>query len=327
MPQVTIAGAGLSGATLAYLFKHKGIDFEIYDQLKPWKCGIEPCAWGVNYKDFLKVCELLKLGSFKYILRYDDFAFLDGLKVKAGLATIDKPKLISDLLKGIKVKYTKPELSDSLLIDATGAARAYSQPLESDFRVLTTQRRVKLSQPVPPWAYWSPGVGYAWLIPLSADGIEAHLGAGALKNHDLQATINNLIERVKVKIGEVICSCGAWIRATGPILPMVNGNTVSIGEAAGLVSPLSGGGNIPAMLSAFSLAFNLSDPRRYEREMVHRFGYFRTEERVLKSLATGRVITPRSMMAMKRMLKFVGIHPTLPQYWRILQTIDRRIKV
>lgn len=325
MPQVAICGAGLAGATLAYLLKQRGIDFQIYDILRKLPCGLgSPCGFGVNYQDFLEACELLKLSATKYITRYDEFGFLDSVKVKTDLATIDKPKLIADLLGATEVKYSKPDLSNALIVDATGTARAYSEALEHDFRVLTTQRRVKLSKPVQPWAYWSPGVGYAWLIPLSADGTEAHLGAGALKNNDLQATINNLKERVGVKVKEAICSCGAWIRATGPILPMVN-QTIAIGEAAGLVSPLSGGGNIPAMLSAFSLASNLDSPRQYEREMLRRFGYFRTESKTLRSLSQGEVITPRNIIAMRRMLHFVGIYPSISQYLPIMRTISRRL--
>ncbi|GAJ07213.1 unnamed protein product, partial [marine sediment metagenome] len=234
MPQVTICGAGLAGATLAHLLKHKGIDFEIYDQIKPWKCGVEPCGFGINYRSFLQICELLKLNPFKYVIRRDHFGFIDGIKVRADLATIDKPKLIFDLLEGTERKYDKPKLSDRLIIDATGSARAYSPAPESDFKVQTIQSRVKLSTAVSPWAHFSSSVGYAWLIPLSPSGLEVHLGAGAIKDGNLQETRGHLIERARIDIKEVICSCGAWIRATGPILPMVNRNTIAIGEAAGL---------------------------------------------------------------------------------------------
>ena len=113
-----------------------------------------------------------------------------------------------------------------------------------------------------------------------------------------------------------MCSCHC--EADGKREPYVS-------AAAGLASPLSGGGNIPAMLSALSLASNLGSPKQYEREMVRRFGYFRIEAKVISSFLAGRVITPRNIIARIRMFRFVGIYPTFPQYWQIIEAINYRL--
>lgn len=325
---VSIFGAGIAGATLAYLLKRRDIDFYIFDKAKPYSCGITPCGWGVNYKDFLEICRLLNLNPDNYILRCDTFCSLDGIKVDADVATIDKPRLISDLLTGIDVKYAAVSVHphDSAIIDATGISRDYSPQLGSPASSITIQQRVKLSAPTSPQMYFSPDVGYAWLIPISKDGTVAHLGSGAFcKGHSLKSTMTYLQIKSGISIENIICSCQSEVRATGPILPMTTNNTTAIGEAAGLVSPLSGGGNIPAMWSAYLLAQNLDNPKVYEKQIVAKYGYFSKEARTLKLLESGKVLTLRNIISIVKMMRFIGLHPTLPQIFYIILTLRNRL--
>ena len=86
--------------------------------------------------------------------------------------------------------------------------------------------------------------------------------------------INGLLDTVGVEVEEEICRCSAFVRASGPILPLRNGSVIAIGEVAGLISPLSGDGSIPGMFSALFLAENWGDSDACERAILKNCGYF-----------------------------------------------------
>ena len=325
--KVIIAGDGLAGSCLSYLFRRKGIEHEIYGKVHHTKCGIEPCGFQVNARDFTHICSRLDLTPADYILRRDTFGFIDGIKVSGNALAIDKPKLIADLLGDTEVKQGRPD-SDSCdyIIDATGVSRAYSPPAPKDFKIPTLQRRVKLSKAVSLWAHFSPEVGYSWLIPLTPDGHEAHLGAGAIKggNENVQIVIDRLLNIVEVEVKEEICRCGSLVRVCGPILPLSNGSVIAIGEAAGLVSPLTGAGNIPGMFSALVLAENWGDFDAYERAILKKYGYFQKEAEALQRLMNGKVVTPSNILAALRVLKFIDAHVSPGQFIRMIRHVRRR---
>ena len=89
--------------------------------------------------------------------------------------------------------------------------------------------------------------GYAWIIPKGPDTANVGLGVragylkGNLKEH-LQAYCDELGF-------EVLSWGGGWIPMGGPVKTMVDGTTLAIGDAAGLVMPSNGGGISQAIIS------------------------------------------------------------------------------
>jgi|TARA_B110000467_G_scaffold162261_1_gene185094 digeranylgeranylglycerophospholipid reductase len=89
--------------------------------------------------------------------------------------------------------------------------------------------------------------GYAWIIPKGPDTANVGLGVragylkGNLKEH-LQAFCDELGF-------EVLSWGGGWIPMGGPVKTMVDGTTLAIGDAAGLVMPSNGGGISQAIIS------------------------------------------------------------------------------
>jgi len=326
--KVIIAGDGLAGSCLSYLLRRKGIEHEIYGKVHHTKCGIEPCGFQVNARDFSHICSKLDLKPADYILRHDTFGFLGGVKASGNALAINKPKLIADLLQDKEVKPGRPDPDVcDYIIDATGVSRAYSPPAPNDFKVRTFQRRVKFSKPASLWAYFSGGIGYSWLIPLTPDGREAHLGAGAIwgGNDSIQTVINGLLNTVGVEVEEEICRCGSFVRVCGPISPLRNGSVIAIGEAAGLVSPLTGGGNIPGMFSAIFLAENWGDFDAYERAILKKYGYFQKEAEALQRLMKGKVVTLSNILAAIRVLQFIDGHVAPQQFIAIIRTLRRQL--
>jgi len=325
--KVIIAGDGLAGSCLSYLFRQKGIEHEIYGKAHHTKCGIEPCGFQVSSRDFTRICSKLDLEPTEYILRRETFGFIDGIKVSGHALAIDKARLIADLLGDMEVKQGRPNTDNcDYIIDATGVSRAYSPPAPNDFKIPAFQRRVKLSEAVSLWAYFSPEVGYSWLIPLTPDGREAHLGAGAIRGgrESAQIVIERLLDAAGVEAEEEICHCGSQVRVCGPILPLRNGSVIAVGEAAGLVSPLTGAGNIPGIFSALFLAKNWGDFDAYERAIVNKYGYFHQEAEALKRLIEGKVVTPSNILAAIRVLRFIDARITPGQFIRMVGDVRRR---
>ena len=89
--------------------------------------------------------------------------------------------------------------------------------------------------------------GYAWIIPKGPNTANVGLGvrAGYLKG--------NLKEHLKEfcdELGfEILSWGGGWIPMGGPVKTMVDGTTLAVGDAAGLVMPSNGGGISQAIIS------------------------------------------------------------------------------
>ena len=77
----------------------------------------------------------------------------------------------------------------------------------------------------------------------------------------------------RVNIGhKVICECRSSF-TTGLAKQMVHGKVWKVGEAAGIIDPITGSGILPAMLSALLLVKHWDNPRAYEKSVWQRFGY------------------------------------------------------
>ena len=89
--------------------------------------------------------------------------------------------------------------------------------------------------------------GYAWIIPKGPGFANVGLGVRAGK---LKGNLKDHLERFCQDLNlEILSIGGGWIPMGGPVKRMVDGNTLAVGDAAGLVMPSNGGGISQAIIS------------------------------------------------------------------------------
>jgi hypothetical protein len=152
----------------------------------------------------------------KYILQLSDYVLMDGIRIKAELATFDKPSLIVDLLKGARI-FQKPLLENAYdrIIDATGVSRAFLSPLPDDILLPCRQWRIRTKATLSNRIQLGK-IGYAWCFPLSNH--EYHVGCGSLIS-DPPRTLKDLGWRNNLPDPgnhRITCACNGKIRQTAP---------------------------------------------------------------------------------------------------------------
>ena len=89
--------------------------------------------------------------------------------------------------------------------------------------------------------------GYAWIIPKGPNFANVGLGVRAGK---LKGSLKDHLKTFCDDLGlEILSIGGGWIPMGGPVQRMVEGTTLAIGDAAGLVMPSNGGGISQAIIS------------------------------------------------------------------------------
>ncbi len=249
-----IAGAGVSGTYFARLLKNEGVPFTLYDVNR--RRG-HHCAWGTPYSLMKEKMDKVGLDVDKYVLCRIKQYYINGVKIELkNFVVIDKPKLLEDLSRGIKITYRSIDLSRSrkkMVVNATG------KPLGKNYKILTIQRKIKTAKLDEKTAYIHINFrknGFAWAFPLSDEGNLFHLGAAcygcspALLEGELRG-------RYDIEAKDAKCACRKEISIFKSMIPVVVENVASIGEAAGCVSPISGEGILSAMETAEWLAHSL----------------------------------------------------------------------
>ena len=298
MPKILIAGAGIAGSYLWRLLIKKGLspkDIEVVDPGSRTRCGIPPCGFATT-KQFFSLCREVGLEPEKYILASPEIGYANSRKftVKGHIFSIDKPAFIKGLLGGEAVKSSPGDMAVERIIDATGTARAYIGKYEHDILYPCVQRKVEFPEQ-PVLAEYAHNVGYAWVIPL--EGRNAHVGIGS-STYDSEAmkkVIDGLAQGTRT-----ICACQGFIRGTGPILPQVRGNVWAVGEAGGMVDPISGAGIVPAMISAKLLVEHWDDPEGYEAAIMKKYGWFRKAAKLVEEWQDKGALNTRKLLGLWR---------------------------
>jgi flavin-dependent dehydrogenase len=311
--RVAIAGAGMAGSYAYRLLARRGRDeVDIFDVRHRIACGIHPDGFGVDDR-FDDLVRHAGLEPSSYVIHVPPrfVAHVEGVAAKTTVFMIDKPRLIRDLLGGAEVRYEPVDVGRyDLVVDATGAARAYSPPLENDLKARVVQWRVRVRAPVATAFMPTRGVaGYAWIMPLSEDGTEVHVGAGCRVG--VAASAKSLTRPAfrSLDVAEVICACGGRIRLSGPDFGrLVHGNVWAVGEAAGLVGPASGAGNVYAMHSALLLVNNLGNGRAYTSELEREYSALVPEARAVRKIVMGRWPSPVDLLHIRRGWARAGVH-------------------
>ena len=307
MPKTMIAGAGIAGGYLWRLLVRRGMnhkDVEIVDPHPRTRCGISPCGFAVT-RQFFSLCQEVGLDPEKYILASPEVGYVNEVKfnVKGYVFSIDKPAFIKDLLEGATVNPSPSDILKERVIDATGIARAYIGRYESDVLYPCIQRKVEFPQ-TPVLRECSHRVGYSWVIPL--EGNKAHVGIGSV-TYDSEA-MTKVVEGL-AQGAKTICGCHGLIRGTGPIVPLVRGNLWAVGEAAGLVDPLSGAGIVPAMVSVKLLVAHWDDPNGYEAAIIKKYGWFRKTAQLVQAWQDKGFLNINKLLGLWRnYADFVGLN-------------------
>ncbi len=236
--KVAIRGGGVAGSLLAYLLNNSGHEAEIFDikesYVKP--CGdivpnlyAPPKGWDVDYE--IRRFAFLVDGERVYDVNYRSPKWL----------VIDKWKWINSMRDGIPHKITieppKPESYDAV-IDSRG-------PYPMDRKVVYTTRAIIRTEDFDDTAVFefsSKYTGFYWIFP-SKEG-EYNVGAGFLEYKNSRELLLDYLKD-HFKGHKLLDIRGAPISVERP---KEKGNR--IGEARGLVFPLSGEGIRPSAISA-----------------------------------------------------------------------------
>lgn len=322
--QIAIAGAGISGAYLYRLLEAEGHDVTMYDIEHKTTCGINPCAWATS-KGFQELVERAGLKPEDYILRIFDHIWFDEMKLKAYMLTIDKPKLINDLLGDAEVieydpeRFNGPSINDyDRIIDATGVARAFLPPITNDLISHTYQYRVSARNEPAEMRFKVGKVGYAWKFPLSDS--EFHVGAGSLVDIPIAMLKDNNWLYTHTSGSSIKCVCNGSIRMSGPELsrPFISHNIWGVGEAIGCVSPLTGDGIIHGMKSALLLFKNIYSGIDYVDSIHREFSWMDDERKALDRLKAGKSAGVGGAIVLRRNTRRMGMKLGLYDAFRLL---------
>lgn len=319
--RIAIAGAGISGAYMYRLLKNNEFDVAIFDLEHKTNCGINPCAWGTT-KGFEKLVEKAGLNPDDYILKRIDHIWFDEIKIKAYMLTIDKPKLIKDLLGDAEVGKYGPLRSlrydYDRIIDATGVARAYLPTIPNDLISPCYQYRMTSDDLLPEMRIKVSKIGYAWSFPLSDK--EFHVGAGSLVIDPIEI-LKDMKWIYPHYTNEVKCACYSKVRQTAPrgSRPFVHENVWGIGEAIGCVAPMLGDGIIHSMRSALFLLENFYSAVDYERAILREFAWMEKEREVVDRFIQGKPIGLGSALVLQRNTRRMDLKIGLWDAFKLLQ--------
>jgi len=326
MPRILIAGAGIGGSYLARLLIRSGVnsgEIEVVDPGPKTRCGIAPCGFLIT-RQFFSLCQEVGLDPDKYIFKRPDVAYLGKVEVKVkGYAfSIDKPAFIRDLLEGVDVAASPSGMAAERIIDATGIARAYIGRYDYDVFVPYLQRKVEFDRPAL-LRECLHHAGYSWVIPLQGHSAHVGIGSATYDSDTMRRVVEELAQGAKT-----ICSCHGFVRGTGPILPLVRGNVWAIGEAGGIVDPLSQGGMVSAMVSAKLLVEHWDDPKGYEAAILREYGWFRKTAEIAHTWLDKNVLNIWDLSLWKQYAEFVGAEPRIsylihPSFVRIVLQLPR----
>mgnify|MGYP000910986507 FL=1 len=301
----------MSGAYMHRLLKEEGMQADVYDVDRHTRCGIHSCAWGATPTSEVRRLISRFLEPSDYELQRFDSINIEGLDIPADLLTIDKPRLVNDLLDGAEVRLQPFDPNEyDRVIDATGVARAFLGPASgpqfiapcSQFRVRTEERlgmSIKISS-----------LGYEWCFPLGNN--EYHLGFGNLKADasDFKPSATAAMEN-----GTVMCRCQSKVRLSSPhaTQPFVNGNVVGVGESIGVVAPLAADGIVYAMQTGEMLLDRWDEPQRYAADILKTFDWMGKERQGLNRLFAGKMPAIGELRAFLHHTRTAGLTLNLRQ--------------
>jgi flavin-dependent dehydrogenase len=301
---IAIAGAGISGGYLANLLGQRGISPDVYDGMDhDTRCRCRSCGWGVP-GDIGTYLADIGLDLNEYLIEPMSPMNFDGLVAKTPLCTIDKPRLLRNFSKAIRLKRQnlgQEEAEDyDIVVDATGITRAFLPPCRSDLTLPTLQHRVAVephkSERLGAGVYGNriPGLGYLWIFPVGNH--HYHIGIGGIGFGRLDSLLERFYRDSDGRYSfTTLCSCDGLIRVASPYYstPFYTRRTrkdgtsqviVGIGESIGTVSPFTGEGIVYSLECARIFADSIPDYEHYTTSVLARFSWMKKERETLNYL-------------------------------------------
>jgi len=248
--------------------------------------GLDEHPWLQHYFDFPQRLKLHRLDHMRVFLPSGKFyefsldafsghrlqfdghlcekAILAGAEVRTGTSLLNlqsQRKLGRELLVTSNGRFTC-----DYLIDASGSLAHVARlrhgpdhPTRPTDQVPTMYAQVQGNVP-PTFDVFLGSVapsGYAWIIPKGNGFANVGLGVRAGK---LKGSLKGHLDEFCKNLGfEILSYGGGWIPMGGPVKQMVDGTTLAIGDAAGLVMPSNGGGISQAIISGYFAAEAIND--------------------------------------------------------------------
>ena len=311
---IRIAGLGVSGAYLYRRLSDAGFKVTAFD---PKREGFYlPCGYALNENVARTYLKLINLEVEDYVeSRAHNIIFQSGnreIEFKSlGLCTVDKNRLLSDLLGNLPFERRKaPAERDVVTVDATGISRSILGPIGNDFIMHTKEYLTSTaSHHEFYFRYFSKGHGYYWEFPL---GDHFHVGAGS----DVLQLINSSLN---VKGSLKVASRN--IRLKPALQDIFRENVVGVGESIGTVSPITGEGIMPAMESAELLFQNLTKyenfselSSNYSADIIKTFRRYEVLYSLLENARKGKILKLSNLIrypAVREDFRHFGINLTL----------------
>jgi flavin-dependent dehydrogenase len=305
--KVAIAGGGIAGGYLAKLLGQRGISPDVYDgRDHETRCGCRSCGWGAP-AGIAAYLAGVGLDAGEYLLEPMASMEFDGLVARTPLCTMDKPRLIRDLLEG--TSWRRENLSPGkaedydVVVDATGIARSFLPPCRSDLTLPTLQHRVAVESRdggrlgAGVHGERIPGLGYLWIFPLGNH--QYHIGIGGIGLDRHGSLLDQFYEESSGQfLFTTLCSCRGSVRVASPYYstPFFTGRTrgdgtsqliIGTGESIGTVSPFTGEGIVYSLECARMLADSWLEPETYTGSVLARFAWMKKERDTLDYLLSG----------------------------------------
>ncbi len=301
---VAIAGAGIAGSYLAKLLEQKGISPDVYEgRVHETRCHCRSCGWGVPAR-IDTYLSTIGLDLTTYLLEPMSTMHFDELVATTPLCTLDKPRLLRDLIQGTSVKRTTLNAEEAerydIIVDATGINRSFLPPCRSDLTLPTVQQRVVVEPQhgghleMGVYGKQVPGLGYLWIFPLGNNQYHIGVGGIGIVTHDslLEQFFQDSSKRFSFT---TLCGCRGSIRVASPFFstPFFHTKTrddgtpqliVGVGESIGTVAPFTGEGIVHSLECARLLADSWLHPERYTHSVLAQFNWMRKERETLDYL-------------------------------------------
>lgn len=339
--RIAIVGAGIAGRALwRFLELQDRHDVEIFDIKQGNRCGIHPCAWGVEQTKLREACGQLQV-PVKIYRNFSELN-LDGDRIRCSLCTFDKPAFLEQMCSSDNIRIgfvLSPSNDYDLIVDATGEKRALLPGIPGDLKIMCRQALYRTdTEDLRISMFPSKSVGYAWVFPL--DNGFVHIGQGAMKWENI--SIPSLgksapgetwkaMRYAGVSGKEQVCKGEeSKIRLLTPAYcqPIAWRNIVGVGESIGAVSPHSGAGILPAITCARLLAKHIGEDHRfrhYEAAVMKEFAFMDRETEIVKKLISGRRLNLRDLICLYKNDRWFGLYPGTRQIIRALRLVGARL--
>jgi len=266
--ELGVVGAGPAGLSLAWILKGTKYNVTVYEGLSD--VGLKPCAWGLisGIEGIVPLSKEAIISEIKGFRIYLDDKLIHDIRTDRKLGyVINKPVFLRDIADKVYVKFnTKVIEKNGEYFTQNGekveadkvifANGHYSLPKDSTIPAIQYITDYQIDKEVVEFYFYSDLLGYAWVFP---DEKGSKIGIGGW------ADISFLKERVKkILKGKILNFHGARVADYGVLEDRMNGKY--IGEALGIVYPLTGEGIRPSILSAKIFADTLINEKNFERE-------------------------------------------------------------